>query len=92
MSSRALAIQSPTRPQARGDIRVLRRDAERRYAETDLLVAALNDHIRDLRAERDRLARDLEEARAKLDQALAQSRRLTDAWFLHGHKGIRPAR
>jgi F0F1-type ATP synthase membrane subunit b/b' len=71
------------------EIARLRQDAERRYTEMDLLVAALNDHIADLRAERDRLVDDLRRARAELDALREESSLLREAWFLRGHKGVR---
>jgi chromosome segregation ATPase len=67
----------------------LRSAAERRYTEMDLLVAALNDHITDLRAERDRLLADLSRTRTELDQLRDEASLLRTAWFLRGHKGPR---
>ena len=39
----------------------LRREAAERYTEVDLLVAAMREHIDDLRRERDRLVIELDE-------------------------------
>lgn len=66
----------------------LRRLAEARYTEVDLLVAALREHIRDLRAERDRLLGEL--ARAREEHArLAEAARLSSAtWLIRGSKPL----
>jgi hypothetical protein len=64
------------------EVRLVREEAERRYNETDLLVAALRDHVRDLQAERDRLRLELE--------ALRDTERLKSAgWLWRGTKGPR---
>ena len=64
------------------EVRLVREEAERRYNETDLLVAALRDHVRDLQAERDRLRLELE--------ALRDAERLKSAgWFWRGTRGPR---
>lgn len=52
-----------------GEARRLREDAQARYSEVDLLVAALRDHVRDLRIERDRLQMELEDARTRAQLA-----------------------
>lgn len=59
---------------------LIRREAAARVTEMDLLVAALRDHIRDLRAERDRLLAEVQEMRE-------QARLLTSPWFARGAKG-----
>lgn len=61
------------------DIRRLRRDAERSYAEVDLVIAALRDNLRDLRIERDRLEREV----ARLQDDI---RRATTPWLGRGTK------
>lgn len=61
------------------DIRRLRRDAERSYAEVDLVIAALRDNLRDLRIERDRLEREV----ARLQDDI---RRATTPWLGRGAK------
>ena len=64
------------------EVRLVREEAERRYNETDLLVAVLRDHVRDLQAERDRLRMELE--------AMRQARSLQSAdWLWRGTKGLR---
>ena len=65
-----------------GDARRLREDAQQRYGEVDLLVAALRDHVRDLQLERDRL-------RAELERVSTQARLRTSDWMW---RGMKPAR
>lgn len=57
----------------------LRAQAEARYSEVHLLVAALQDHVRDLRIERDRLLTE----NARLREA---SRRQHASWMWRGLK------
>ena len=64
------------------DARRLREEAQRRYGEVDLLVAALRDHVRDLQMERDRL-------RAELERLSTQSRLNSSDWMW---RGMKPAR
>lgn len=75
------------RDELRAEILRLRRDAERRYTEMDLLVAALNEHISDLRAERDRLLADLERTREELREVKQETEFLRADWFVRGTKG-----
>lgn len=65
------------------EARMLREEAQARYSEVDLLVAALRDHIKDLRQERDRLLSEV----ARLRDG---ARRHSAAWLLRGSKGNRP--
>ena len=65
-----------------GDARRLREEAQRRYGEVDLLVAALRDHVRDLQRERDHL-------RAELERLSTQSRLNSSDWMW---RGMKPAR
>ncbi|MGI8927352.1 MAG: hypothetical protein ACR2HN_12020 [Tepidiformaceae bacterium] len=55
----------------RGELAAVRAEARARVTETDLLVAALRDHIGDLRAERDRLLVELQGLRAERQLAAA---------------------
>jgi hypothetical protein len=64
------------------EVRRMREEARSRYGEVDLLVAALRDHVRDLRAERDALRAEL----AARDEAV---RRDGAAWLWRGSKGVR---
>ena len=57
----------------------LRREATERYSEVDLLVAAMREHIADLRAERDRLVAEVERWRDEL-------RRRDTPWLTRGQK------
>lgn len=64
------------------EIRLVREQAVARVSEVDLLVAALRDHIKDLRAERDWLRAEL----ARVNEARA----LSDAgWMRRGQKSNR---
>ena len=65
-----------------GDARRLREEAQRRYGEVDLLVAALRDHVRDLQLERDRL-------RAELERLSTEARLNSSDWMW---RGMKPAR
>lgn len=58
----------------------LRAEAAARYTEVDLLVAALHEHIEDLRTERDALLRQV--ARLRDD-----ARRERAAWLARGMRG-----
>lgn len=84
MTSLTRRTMSPAPPHGRGDvgaeIRRLRSDAQARVTEVDLLVAALQDHIKDLRAERDWLRAEL--ARVRSAQELAGA-----GWLQRGFKG-----
>ena len=68
----------------------LREIARARYTEVDLLVAALREHIADLRTERDRLVGEVERLRARLDVIDEDRRRLSSTWLFRGQKGPRP--
>jgi hypothetical protein len=63
----------------RGVIRGLREEAERGYTETHLLAAALQEHIDDLRRERDRLLTQVAGLRDDL-------RRQNASWLERGLK------
>ena len=84
MSTPARAGLSLVPTHGRGDvgseIRELRAEARARVSEVDLLVAALQDHIKDLREERDWLRAEL--ARARETQELAAA-----GWLQRGLKG-----
>ncbi|MEZ4494865.1 MAG: hypothetical protein R3C29_16335 [Dehalococcoidia bacterium] len=64
----------------------LREVAQSRYSEVDLLVAALREHIADLRAERDRLVSELERSRETETDLREEQRRLTSDWMWRGVK------
>lgn len=84
MTSLTRRTMSPAPPHARSEaateIRRLRSEARARVSEVDLLVAALQDHIRDLQAERDWLRAEL--ARLRSAQELAGA-----GWLQRGFKG-----
>ena len=66
----------------REEVHRLREQARTRYSEVDLLVAAMREHIADLRAERDRLLDEL-------DRARDDARRESAAWLHRGLKGAK---
>lgn len=78
----ALVARSPAEVEAAVELRRLRAAAESRYSETSLLIAALREHIRDLRIERDRLLREIAhwEERNRLDHS---------PWLWRGSKAPR---
>ena len=89
-----MALRRPTpldrhvRQDLAGETAELRRLAEARYSEVDLLVAALREHIRDLRAERDRLVAELDRTRQDHEH-LAESLRLSaTTWLERGSKPV----
>lgn len=67
----------PATADTRVEIEALRAAAKARYSETDLVVAALRDHITDLQHERDRLLTELARLRDDL-------RRERSAWLWRG--------
>jgi hypothetical protein len=75
----ARAVMSPRRGDISQEIGRLRREAAERYTEVDLLVAAMREHIEDLRRERDRLIAELERTRDDL-------RRRESPWLERGQK------
>ncbi len=73
-------IPPSKRRELAAELRQVHEEAQRKYNETDLLVAVLRDHIRDLQAERDRLRAELEASR--------ETRRLEEAgWLWRGTRG-----
>jgi hypothetical protein len=72
-------VISPRRSELSHEVGRLRREAAERYTEVDLLVAAMREHIDDLRRERDRLIVELERSRATL-------RRYESPWLERGQK------
>lgn len=79
MTERGVAVATRWPPDLSIEVARLRREATERYTEVDLLVAAMREHIADLRAERDRLAAALERARDGL-------RRRDTPWLARGQK------
>lgn len=66
----------------REELARIRRDAERRYSEMDLLVAALNEHIADLRQERNHLLEDVARSRRDADTLRAELERMRSTWLV----------
>lgn len=82
MTERAVVLSPARRDELADEIGRLRRDAAARYTELDLLVAAMREHIEDLRKERDRLL-------ARLDRMQDELRRREARWLERGQKGPR---
>jgi hypothetical protein len=64
----------------------LRELAQTKYTEVDLLVAALREHIADLRQERDRLVAELERSRENEQLLEDEQRRSSSDWMWRGVK------
>jgi hypothetical protein len=77
--SESRTLLSPQRGDLSHEIGRLRLEATERYTEVDLLVAAMREHIEDLRRERDRLLAELERTRDDL-------RRRESPWLVRGQK------
>jgi chromosome segregation ATPase len=75
----------PGGAQLQAELRRLRGETERRYTEVDLLVAALREHIADLRSERDHLRGEVDRLHARL--AALEHREQVMPWLLRGSKG-----
>ena len=69
----------PRRADLSDELARLRREAAERYTEVDLLVAAMREHIEDLRRERDALV-------AELDRTRDELRRRESPWLARGQK------
>lgn len=79
MNERSAIVATHRRTDLSREIGRLRREATERYTEVDLLVAAMREHIADLRAERDRLLTELERSRDEI-------RRRNTPWLVRGQK------
>ena len=78
-----------------GEARLIREQAAARYAEVDLLVAALREHVDDLRGERDRLVAENHQLRDALAAARAESAAAGARWLVSRQKpprGSQPER
>jgi hypothetical protein len=73
------AVIVPPRPDLSQELGRLRQEAAERYTEVDLLVAAMREHIEDLRRERDALL-------AQLDRTRDELRRRESPWLARGQK------
>ncbi len=73
------AVIVPRRAGLSHELGRLREEATQRYTEVDLLVAAMREHIEDLRRERDALLAELERSRDEL-------RRHETPWLERGQK------
>ncbi|MBI2766708.1 MAG: hypothetical protein HYX53_12485 [Chloroflexi bacterium] len=72
-------VPAPRRHALAGEAGRLRREAQARYTEVDLLVVTLRDHVRDLQVERERL---LDEIARLRDTA----RRESAVWMWRGQR------
>lgn len=77
-----IRLPTPSNADLAAEIRLVREQAAARVTEVDLLVAALRDHISDLRAERDFL-------RAELARAQEAVRIANASWMQRGVKSNR---
>ncbi|MCA9829015.1 MAG: hypothetical protein R3B97_06795 [Dehalococcoidia bacterium] len=80
-ANRALVPRDHRRAAA-AEAESLRAAALARVTEVDLLVAALQDHVRDLQVERDRLL-------SQVSQLRDEARRERSGWLQRGMKGNR---
>ncbi len=83
---RPLPIHRTTHDDLLREAAELREVAQSRYSEVDLLVAALREHIADLRQERDRLVSELERSRETEAGLRDDQRRLSSTWMWRGVK------
>jgi septation ring formation regulator EzrA len=88
---RPLPVRRSTHDELLREAAELREVAQSRYSEVDLLVAALREHIADLRAERDRLVAELERSRETENNLRDEHRRLSSDWMWRGVKPPRSA-
>lgn len=83
---RPLPIRQGMHKELQREAAELRELAQSRYTEVDLLVAALREHIADLRQERDRLVAELERSRTSEANLQDERRRLESSWMWRGLK------
>jgi hypothetical protein len=86
MAMRPLPIRRDVHDELQREAAALRELAQTRYSEVDLLVAALREHITDLRRERDRLVAELDRSRRVEEVLQDENRRLQSQWMWRGLK------
>jgi chromosome segregation ATPase len=86
MAMRPLPIRREVHDELQREAAELRELAQTRYSEVDLLVAALREHITDLRKERDRLVAELDRSRQLEESLQDENRRLNSQWMWRGLK------
>jgi hypothetical protein len=79
----------PVPPELAIELREVREEALARYSEVDLLVAALREHIGDLRLERDRLLEENERLAAELKALRASEAAAGAHWLISRQKSQR---
>ena len=84
-----VALPPDVRERLSREVRELRAGAVARYTEVDLLVAALREHIEDLRSERDHLRAELARLQRRLASAEEAARIASTTWLV---RGIKPPR
>ena len=84
-----VSLPAEVREQLARELASVRAEAAAGFTEVDLLVAAMREHIADLRSERDTLRRQVEMLQATVDTATEDRRRLTPQWMWRGTKPLR---
>lgn len=84
-----VTLPADVRERLSQEVKELRAGALARYTEVDLLVAALREHIEDLRSERDYLRQELARLQHRLATAEEAARIANTGWLVRGIKGPR---
>lgn len=87
-----VALPEEVREQLARELREVRTQAVAGYTEVDLLVAAMKEHIADLRSERDTLRRQVSQLQDSLDAVSEERRRIAAQWMWRGIKPTRASR
>ncbi len=87
-----VALPADVREQLARELREVRQDAVSGSTEVDLLVAAMREHIADLRSERDTLRNQVAQLQTALDVASEERRRVSAQWMWRGTKPLRDRR
>lgn len=74
------------RPDLAAEVQQVREDAVARYTEVDLLVAALREHVADLRLERDRLLGENQRLNAELQAVREREAAAGARWLISRQK------
>ena len=87
-----VALPSEVRERLARELREVRSQAVAGYTEVDLLIAAMKEHIEDLRSERDTLRQHVNQLQASLDAVSEERRRVSAQWMWRGTKPLRDRR
>jgi cell division protein FtsB len=87
-----VALPAEVREQLARELREVRSKAVAGYTEVDLLIAAMKEHIADLRSERDTLRRQVSQLQDSLAAVSEERRRVTAQWMWRGTKPLRAHR